>query len=176
MQLQFGYILNQVLPLIVFHRDEHVDLQLETGVRVNSSNCEIDLLLTGRFEKQQHRIAVELKCYKTFASSGGKRGATDIFMKDVYEDLELLERYIDHNLADAGIALVMTDLERFVKPKTKDAKCWTYDISHGTAFVGPVTLDTPIGGKSVSIRLKKKYLFEWIQYGSFWFLEVEGAA
>ena len=173
MQLQFGYILQQVLPLITFHQDEKVQLELETGVKVDSSTCEIDLLLTGHSEKQRHRIAVELKCYRTLASSGGKRGATDIFMKDVYEDLALLERYIECGHAEVGIALVMNDMDRLVKPKNKEAKCWHYDISHGTAL-GPITLDTPIGGKPVSIRLQKKYEFQWIQYGTFWFLEVEG--
>lgn len=175
MQLQFGYILQQVLPLITFHKDEMVELELETGVGVDSSTCEMDVLLTGHWEKQKHRIAVELKCYKTKASSGGMRGATDIFMKDVYEDLAVLERYIECGHAEAGIALVMNDLERLVRPKNKEAKCWHYDISHGAAF-GPITLDTPIGGKPVSIWLQRKYALEWIQYGSFWFLEIEGKA
>src|SRR5262249_43695425 len=76
LQLQFGYILQQVLPLITFHKDEKVELELETGAKVDSSTCEIDVLLTGHCEKQKHRIAVELKCYRTLASSGGKRGAT----------------------------------------------------------------------------------------------------
>src|SRR5436853_416205 len=87
MQLQFAYILQQVLPLIIFRKDEEVQVELEKGATVESSGCEIDVFLTGHSEKLQHRIAVELKCYKTRAWSGGMRGATDIFMKDVYEDL-----------------------------------------------------------------------------------------
>lgn len=173
MQLQFGYLLQQVLPLITFHQDEVVSLELETGVKVDSSYREIDVLLTGEFQKQQHRIAVELKCYKTIASSGGKRGATDIFMKDVYEDLRLLERYIECGHAEAGIALVMNDLARLVRPKNKEAKCWHYDVSHGATF-GPIALNTPIGGKPISIQLRRRYVLEWIQYGSFWFAEIEG--
>ena len=39
---------------------------------------------------------------------------------------------------------------------------------------GPVDLDTPIGGKDVSITLKNRYQLEWRQYGPFWFLEVQG--
>jgi len=175
MQLQFGYILQQVLPLISFHKSEKLQLELETGAKVDSSTCEIDVLLTGTSEKHKHRIAVELKCYRTLASSGGKRGATDIFMKDVYEDLAVLERYVECGHAEEGIALVMNDMERLVRPKNKEAKCWHYDISHG-AVVGPVSLNTPIGGKPVGITLKKRYAFEWLQYGSFWFLEVQGKA
>jgi len=173
MQLQLGHILQQLLPLIVFHKDEKVELELETGVSVDSSTCELDILLTGIRDDTKHRIAIELKCYKTYASSGGKRGATDIFMKDVYEDLAFLERCVESGQAEDGIALVMTDMGRLVNPKSKEAKCWDYDISHGAAF-GPIALATSIGGKPINISLKKKYSLQWIQYGSFWFLEIEG--
>jgi hypothetical protein len=135
----------------------------------------MDVLLSGLRKEQEHRVAIELKCYKTLASSGGKRGATDIFMKDVYEDLELLERYVDCGRANVGVALVMTDMERLAFPKSKEAKCWKYDISHGAKF-GPTILVTPIGGKEVRIELKKNYLLQWIQYGQFWFLEAEGVS
>lgn len=118
-------------------------------------------------------VAVELKCYRTLASSGGKHGATDIFMKDVYEDLAILERYIECGHAHESVGLVMNDMERLVRPTDKTAKCWQYDISHGAAF-GPIVLDTPIGGKDVSITLNHRYQLEWRQYGSFWFLEVQG--
>jgi hypothetical protein len=173
MQLQFSYVLQQLLPLIAFHKGEKFTLELETGARLGNATCEIDVLFTGSSEKQMHRIAVELKCYRTLASSGGKRGATDIFMKDVYEDLAILERYIDASHADEGIALVMNDMERLVRPKDKIAKCWHYDISHGATF-GPVQLSTPIGGKDVRIELRKSYTLQWIQHGAFWFLEVQG--
>jgi len=46
---------------------------------------------------------------------------------------------------------------------------------HGATF-GPVILDTPIGGKEVSITLKNRYQLEWRQYGKFWFLEGQGRA
>jgi hypothetical protein len=174
MQLHFGYILQQILPLITFQRDDNLRLELETGARVDASTCEIDVLLSGESNAGKHRLAVELKCYRTRASSGGKRGATDIFMKDVYEDLAILERYVECGLAEEGIALVMTDMQHLVNPRSKEAKCWHYDISHGATF-GPVSLTTPIGGKDVRIELKRKYRLDWLQYGSFWFLEVQGA-
>ena len=175
MQLQFAYILQQLLPLITFHADEQLRLELETGAKVDTATCEMDVLLSGQSTTVKHRIAIELKCYRTRASSGGMRGATDIFMKDVYEDLAILERYLECGLAEEGIALVMNDLERLVNPKSKEAKCWHYDISHGATF-GPLSLSTPIGGKEILIELKRKYSLEWLQYGSFWFLEVQGKA
>ena len=88
MQLQYAYILQQVIPLICFDKDETVQIELETSHKINHRSREIDLVLEGISRQGRHRIAVEMKCYREFASSGGKRGATDIFMKDIYEDFE----------------------------------------------------------------------------------------
>lgn len=175
MQLQYAYILQQILPLITFKNNESARLELETGLNVGHGTKEVDLLLKGISDTGQHCIAVEMKCYKTYASSGGLRGATDIFMKDVYEDLRLLELYTESGHADRGVALVMNDLERLVNPKKRDAKCWSYDISNGTK-IRNVHLTTPIGGKEISIHLKKTYTFNWEKHGLYWFMELEGEA
>ena len=95
-------------------------------------------------------------------------------MKDVYEDLAILEEYVSLNHASRGIALVMNDLSRFVTPKKKDGKCWAYDISHGHVFPGG-QISVPIGGKNVSVELKKSYAFSWEKFGDIWFAEIEGA-
>ncbi|MCK9237913.1 MAG: hypothetical protein M0Q29_06660 [Thiopseudomonas sp.] len=173
MQLQYAYVLQQMLPLITFRDDEKFEIELETGVRLDGRNREIDLLFRGEFGNQQHSIAIEMKCYRTFAASGGKRGASDIFMKDVYEDLQLLEQYVSEGFAQEGVALVMNDMERLVNPSRKEAKCWDYDISHGSSF-GPIQLTTPVGGKDINIHLAKKYSLTWINCGGFWFLEAQG--
>ena len=94
-------------------------------------------------------------------------------MKDVYEDLSLLEQYISEGIAQEGVALVLNVMDSLVKPKSKGAKCWDYDISDGIS-VGPKTLNTPIGGKSVNISLSRTYIFNWVRYGQFWFLEAQG--
>ena len=175
MQLHYSYILQQVIPLICFHKDESVKIELETGVKINDRSREIDLVLKGADSHGCHKIAVEMKCYRTFASSGKPRGATDIFMKDVYGDLNLLEEYCEYEEFDRGVSLVMNDLKRLVypNPTKKSAKCWDYDISDGTE-VGDTHLTTPIGGKEIDIRLKKSYEFNWVRNGQFWFLEIEG--
>lgn len=173
MQLQYAYVLQQVLPLIRYHKEESLTIELETTVSDGVQNREVDILFIGKWQNNQtHRIAIEMKCYKTIASSGGKRGATDIFMKDVYQDLHLLERYCEQNNADRGIALVMNDYRNFIFPKKKDAKCWDYDISDG-AEVENVRLTTPIGGKDVDIKLLNKYQFNWKQVEGYWFTELE---
>ena len=173
MQLQYAYVLQQLLPLITFHENESFEIELETGVKVNDRSREIDLLFKGEFGEQKYAIAIEMKCYRTLAASGGNRGATDIFMKDVYEDFHLLEQYVLSDIAQEGVSLVMNDLARLVNPKNKNAKCWDYDISHGANF-GPVNLTTPIGGKPVNISLEKAYSLNWVQYGNFWFMEAQG--
>ncbi|MBQ0713955.1 MAG: hypothetical protein KBT56_02190 [Paraperlucidibaca sp.] len=173
MQLQFAYLLQQIMPLITLHPDEQLHLELETSTRIGDASNEIDVLFSGTCRDGHHRIAIELKCYRTYTGTGGLRGATDIFMKDVYVDLDILERYVEHDRADEGIALVMTDMQRLVEPKVKNAKCWVYDISHG-AIAGPVKLETPIATKPVSVDLKHHYDFQWQSHGDFWFLELQG--
>jgi len=174
MQLQYAYILQQLLPLICFKSDEKAFIELETGVQFNSSTKEIDLLLIGQDDKDIYKISIEMKYYRTLASSGGNRGATDIFMKDVYVDLELLENYITNNISNESIALVMTDKRNLVFPKNKNAKCWDYDISHDKIITNGINITTPIGGKNIDITLLKSYDFQWEEHNNFYFLELEG--
>lgn len=175
MQLHYASILLQVVQLICYEESEHVTVELETSEEVNGKRREIDLILCGSNSRSgsTYRIVVEMKCYRTLASSGGKRGAPDIFMKDVYEDLHLLEAYCDQANYDRAVALVMTDMEALVYPTKKEGKRWDYDISQGTK-ISDVHLQTPIGGKDIDIRLLKSYEFDWIKKGRFWFLESEG--
>jgi len=174
MQLHYAYILRQMLPLASHRASEVAEIELETGVKTSDGSNEIDILVKGESPEGRAAIAVELKCYRTLASSGGLRGAHDIFMKDVYEDLHMLEEYVSLGIANRGVSLVMNDLERFVSPKQKSGKCWAYDISHGNSIRG-AELTVPIGGKEVSITLEKSYQFNWQQHGQFWFMELEGA-
>ena len=173
MQLQYAYLLKQVLPLALHGPDERVDIELETGVVTASGRSNVDILVKGRRRDQSSNIAIEMKCYRNITSSGGTRGAHDIFMKDVYEDLHILEEYVDAGVASSGIALVMADLERFAYPRSKAGQCWAYDTSHGHTFAGG-DIKVPIGGKPVHVSLKRSYTFEWSQFGAIWFAELEG--
>jgi hypothetical protein len=175
MQLHYAYILNQVMPLVVLEPNEFSHVELETGVKVESKAKEIDLLLVGIKDNVEHKIAVEMKCYRKVAASGKNRGATDIFMKDVYYDLCLLERYCEAGWANKGIALVMNDRNVFVNPKRKNKKCWDYDISQ-SAIAGPGNLTTQVGSTktAINIVLKQRYAFNWKRCGDFWFCELEG--
>jgi hypothetical protein len=174
MQLQYAYVLKQLLPLTLHNLGESVELELESGVKTSGGSNNIDILLCGDSSLGRTRIAIEMKCYRTLAASGGNRGAHDIFMKDVYEDLHILEEYVTAGHASAGVALVMNDLERFVNPKVKNGKCWHYDISQGHTFPGG-NINIPIGGKEVNVSLQNAYTFNWAKFGNFWFAELEGA-
>lgn len=173
MQLQYAYVLKQILPLIIHSNDESADIELEAGVTVNNKPFNIDILLKGKKGGNQLKIAIEMKCYRKIAASGGKRGAGDIFMKDVYEDLDILEKYVAHGVADVGVALVLNDHENFINPKNKNAKCWDYDISNGHSFKGG-RLTTPVGGKPIDINLSCHYDFIWDKYGDLYFMELQG--
>ncbi|HEA3089473.1 TPA: hypothetical protein RVR74_001774 [Aeromonas salmonicida] len=175
MQLHYANILSQILPLVTVEADEASHVELETGVIVEGKSREIDILVIGIKGETTHRIAIEVKCYRTKAASGGNRGATDIFMKDVYDDLHILERYCEEKKANRGIALVMNEREGFVNPKNKKSKCWDYDISN-SHVAGPVVLTTQVGSTKtpINISLNRQYTFSWERHGAFWFAELEG--
>jgi hypothetical protein len=140
MQLQYAFVLKQLLPMALQHPDERAEIELEPGVNMGTGSNNIDILVHGASSSGETKIAIEMKCYRKIAASGRTRGAHDIFMKDVYEDLHVLEQYVAQGVASRGVALVMNDLERFVNPKAKDGKCWTYDTSHGHTFQGGISL------------------------------------
>ena len=174
MQLHYSNVLQQVIPLICFNQDESIKIELESSICVDDRPREIDLVLIGNDSQDDYKIAVEMKCYRKIASSGKPRGAHDIFMKDVYIGLELLEDYCEHAGFDRGVLLVMNDHNHFVNPTRKTGKCWHYDISNGYKITDGIHLKTPIGGKQIDIRLNKSYDFNWVQCGDFWFMENEG--
>ena len=173
MQLQYAFVLKQLLPMALQHPDERAEIELEPGVNMGTGSNNIDILVHGASASGETKIAIEMKCYRKIAASGRTRGAHDIFMKDVYEDLHVLEQYVAQGVASRGVALVMNDLERFVNPKAKDGKCWTYDTSHGHTFQGG-HFTVPVGGKDVNIQLARSYTFNWEKFGQFWFCELEG--
>jgi len=47
MQLQYAYILRQLLPLTIYSKAETADIELETGVKTSRGSNEIDILLKG---------------------------------------------------------------------------------------------------------------------------------
>lgn len=173
MQLQFAYLLKNSIDLIIYEKDEFAKIELEAGIRVNGRLRECDLQLHLYKDNQIKSIPIEMKCYKTFSSSGGRRGAQDLFRFGIYEDLQLLESYInDERLL--GIQLTMTDSRNFAYPKSKEGKSWNYDISNATQIKNGIELQTPIGGLPKHIGLVHSYSFEWENYGEFYFLKLQG--
>jgi hypothetical protein len=175
MQLKYAHILQQFIPLIIFDERESIEIELESTCFIEGKSREIDILLKGTdCNSETFTIAIELKCYKRLASSGNPRGAHDIFMKDVYYDLYLLEQYCDHNYADLGISLVMSDYQTSVFPSNKTAKCWKYDISNGARVYAGSNFSTPIGGNNINFNLNNNYSFQWNYYGEYYFTELIG--
>ncbi|WP_202967613.1 hypothetical protein [Comamonas sp. E6] len=175
MQLQYAFVLKQLLPMALQHPDERAEIELEPGVNMGAGSNNIDILVHGASSSGEMKIAIELKCYRKIAASGDKRGAHDIFMKDVYEDLQVLEQYVAQGIATRGVALVMHDHKLFVNPRVKGGKCWTYDTSNGHTFQGGhFTVQVGSRKKPVDIQLARSYTFNWEKFGQFWFCELEG--
>lgn len=163
LQLQFAYILQELLSITTYSDNENIKVILEQTVCIqNSKPQEVDVIIETTVKDEKYRIAIEMKCYRTKTSSGGNRGAMDIFVKDVYEDIEVLENYKKTNLdIKKTFFLAMTDYQNFVLPKDKSAKYWDYDISDGFHLEGPKDFTTPIGGKDVFIHIDNSYDFAW---------------
>jgi len=173
MQLNFAYLLKNTIDLTVHHSDEHVVIELETGIPIAGRTRECDIVIRIQKNNDIRYLPIEMKCYKEFASSGGKRGAVDIFCKDVYEDIELLEAYALSSNYIQGIQLTMTDFRNLPFPPVKLAKYKDYNISNGARIEGGIHLTTPIGGKQIDIQIKGTYHFNWSQVGQFYFLRLE---
>jgi len=60
MQLQYAYVLQQLAPLISFHTEETLEVELATGVHIDGKRREIDLLFTAQGNGVDHRIAALL--------------------------------------------------------------------------------------------------------------------
>lgn len=172
MQLNFAYMLKNTIDLSVHHQNEIISIELETGIPINGRMRECDIVIRIEKENEVRFLPIEMKCYKYLASSGGKRGAVDIFYKDVYADLELLESYANVQNFLSGIQLTMTDFRNLPYPPKRSGKYIDYDITHGAKVDDGIHLTTPIGGKDVEIRLGGTYHFHWEQVGSFYFLKL----
>lgn len=168
LQLHYAHVLQQLLPLYIFRHSERVEIELETGVSINGCNRNIDVFVNVLEREETYKIAIEMKCYREYASSGGKRGAFDIFMKDVYVDLYLLEQYVSNSVSDTGVLLIMTDYRGLIYPRIKRGKCWRYDISHG-ANAKHGLYNTPIGGGEILFNLDGDYEFLWETLGGYYF-------
>ena len=174
MQLQYANVLQNLIPLIICKDDEKVEIELEKTAKLKDKYTEIDVFVVGEKNNKPCKIAIEMKCYKEKSSSEGKRGATDIFMKDVYVDIQNLENYISNGICDYTVFLAMTDFSGLVNPKKKkgDAKCWAYEISDGF-LLSPQKINIPIGGKPQDITITNEYTFKWIERGGYYFLELK---
>lgn len=175
MQLHFAYILKNSIDLVIHHKNESVSIELETGIQVNGRMRECDIIIRIKKNEEEVIFPIEMKCYKTKSSSGKLRGAQDLFRYGIYEDLELLESYVnkDENRL-LGIQLTMTDSRNFVYPKSKKGKSWNYDVSHDTVIKNGIEINIPIGGKQASVKLIHDYHFNWVTIGDFYFLKLQG--
>ncbi len=175
MQLNFAYLLKNTIDLAIHHEDETIKIELETGIAVNGQLREADIVIEITKGEIIRCLPIELKCYKEQSSSGGKRGAQDLFRYDVYDDIQLLENYSNIPNYIQGIQLTMTDYRVFGFPNRTTGKSWDYNTAHGTQITNGVTITTPMANRASSIILTKSYLFNWREINGFYFLMLRGS-
>lgn len=175
MQLNFAYLLKNTIDLAIHDEDEKITIELETTIRVSGRTKECDIVVKIEKADKILYLPIEMKCYNFLASSGNKRGALDIFCKDVYADLELLESYSNANNYLNGIQLTMTDYSHVVFPKHngENPKYRDYNIAEGVIINNGINLTTPIGGKVINITINGSYNFNWKNFGDYYFLKLE---
>jgi len=167
LQMHYSSILKTVLDIIKFASADRIDIELETEVIIERKRYLIDILLTYKNGIVSTKHSIELKCYKTFASSGRRRGGSDIFMREVYRDIYNSELYSQHKFTDYTTCLILTDYSNFIAPRSKETKNWNYDISQGHSFSGG-HFTTSVGGKEVDFKLRGTYEFDWQKNGDYW--------
>jgi hypothetical protein len=178
MQLHFSSILSGIVNLLTLDDEEKFSIELETSFRnIKGKNREVDILYKWKKDDEVFRIAIELKCYREWSDkeNGKRRGATDIFKKDVFEDIELVEEYCRAEYADLGLCLVMTDYKGLVEPSesSRKSKAWkAYDVSPQSNMIKSGTYEESIGGKDCKIVIKNNYECRWIKNGNFWYLKL----
>ncbi|NTW33328.1 MAG: hypothetical protein HGB12_12020 [Bacteroidetes bacterium] len=74
---------------------------------------------------------------------------------------------MDNKFADRTTCSILTDYDKFINPKSKKTKNWTYDISQLHSLTG-AHFTISIGGKNVDFNLTKTYKFNWLKNGDYW--------
>lgn len=171
MRLNYAYLLKKHIDFIIYDKKEKIDTELEHAQMVNKQYKPIDILLRTSNGRETLHIPIKLKCYRPSARSGAKSGDSDIFKKEVYAGLELLEQYATLPHFVQGYALIMTNVKSLVYASAKHED---FSISKGHEIKDGIHITSATGGKSSDITLKKSYRFEWHQHGSFWFSLIQG--
>ena len=175
MQLNFAFLLKQHIDFIIYDKKEKVEIELEHTQLLKKSNKPIDILLKTSNGKGTLHIPIKLKCYRPIARAGGNSSAYDLFKKEVFTDLALLEQYASLPHFVQGYALIMTDVKSLVYPlKHQSAQQGDYTLSQVHEIEEGTHLKSSMGGQEVDITLRKSYRFEWHQHGSFWFSLIQG--
>ncbi len=171
LQLQFAVVLQTKINSIKDKQIIKVLLE-ETIFIQNNKPQEADVVIETTINNEPYRIAIEMKCYRKLSASGKRRAAIPVFIRHVYEDLEVLEDYKkEHSDIKATYFLAMTDFEYLVNPdKRKAAYKQFYNMSSNYVLKAQKIDD----GKKSVIKLENDYEFNWIHEdnGKYYFLMI----
>lgn len=173
MQLEYACMLKNRIGSIIQNQDESVGIELETGIEVDGKFKECDVVIYLKKENQERRLPIEMKCYKKITSSGKRRDGYSLFMKKVYQDLQLIESYRKNDHFINGVQLTMTDFTHIVSPVNRRGIMWDWDISDGHEIINGNHKEEPVSGNGKGTNLKGNYIFKWVKAGDYYFLKLE---
>lgn len=175
MQMNYAYLLKKHLDFIIYDKKEKIDIELEHAQLVNKQYKSIDILLKTSNGRGTSNIPITLRYYSLPARAKVKKEASDIFKKEIYTGLELLEQCANLPHFAQGYELIMTNVKSLVyAPQSQSAKQNDYNISKGFEINEGIQFKSSKKNQQTNITLKKSYRFEWHQHGSFWFSLLQG--
>jgi len=167
MQLHFSSLIKILGELMCISPEDEFKISLEKTINYGDGKGEIDIFC----ELNEEKVGIELKCFRKLASSGKPRGAQDISMRGVFEDIGSIEKLIKDNKISFGFAFVMTDDNTIVNGKHAIGAMKAYSIKEGRKYKKEEILDVPIGKSKIKVGLDNDYEFNWDKKGDFYFLK-----
>ena len=131
-QLHFSSIIHKVGDIFCFKPTDRFSIELEA--HQNGKNIDIVCRLNAV------KCAIELKCFKRRSATGGKRGAQDINMYDLFKDIERLYSY---DSFDASLFFCYTDDLYYVNGGDIKGYAQIYNTRQGSSYTKGKVLNPP---------------------------------
>lgn len=168
MQLEFAYLLKQSMSLAIHNLDESIEIELETSLHLDIGYKECDILIKLCKGEETCFIPIELKCFKEFQPNGNPTGGYTQFRNKLYNDLSLLESYMNLEGCLTGISFTITDFEGLVNRNTY----WGDNICNGTQIQNGIVSNVNYEQQEQTL-LTGHYIFNWESKNNWYFLKLE---
>jgi hypothetical protein len=175
MQLQFAMMLQSLVSLYEFRKNESIKVLLEVPVTISRlpSKRIIDIVIVHAENQSKKSYPIELKCFRVFTRDGNgkKRGAQNLGMYDYWADIENVEQYSTLEGYGFGTQLTLTDDDYYVSGRHQGQQVSVYSTAKSRARVSGI-LSQAVVNRLGRIELFGAYLMgHWKEIGEFHFVK-----